>query len=295
MNRAAILSTLIALSFSIGCQGDASRAKLPNGPQAAKAPPPKAAEALAPAAAGTLPADLSRAGTLTGTVEPHRRSTLTPQVSGVVGKVHVREGQKVENGALLVTLKQEDFDLRVHQASVMVELARVQRDSAEVEWKRQSALLGDKAIPQNQFDMIDTQYRASKVGVEQAEVALKMAQKAKRDSLITAPYAGLITARHVSEGEYAAMMPATRLLTIEENQIVDLFIQVPENELGRLKVGDPVKVTFHAVNKVVDSKITRTVPSLNPATRTFLAIAELKNEDGALSAGMFAEVDLLRQ
>ena len=299
MNKAYVLTAaLIALALLSGCNAKESQAKLPDQPPpgkktAALGEVQKSAETAAPDAGQEEPREYSRTSALTGTLLSHRTSTLTPQVSGAVGKVHVRAGMTVKKGAPLVTLKQEDFALRVRQAEAMLEAAKVQLDSAKLQWTRLKTLVEDKAAPQNQFDLIDAQYRGAQAGLEQARVALEMAQKAKRDSRITAPYPGLITARHVSEGEYASVMPATRLVTIEENDILDLHVQVPETELNRLKPGDPIKITFSAIGDTRQEKITRIVHSLNRATRTFTAIAELDNKDGSLSSGMFAEVQLL--
>jgi RND family efflux transporter MFP subunit len=227
---------------------------------------------------------------LSGALEPHRRSTLMPKVGGWVVKVHVAEGDLVKRGAALVSIDAEQYRLTLRQAEAGLEAAKVGLDATKLEYNRHQALLADKAVPQGQFDMVDAKYKGALVQIKAAEVSLDMARKALRDTTIHAPYTGVVIKKHVSEGDNAAAMPPTSLITMEETETLDLRVQVPSSAISRVKAGDEVVIHFPGGPPDLRAKITRVVPTINPGTRTFSIIVEIQNPDGALRAGLFAEV-----
>ncbi len=305
MPRIYSASLLLGLFLSASCSRQGGVARLPADPPApATAPKPVAAakataasaeESTAGGATGSSDATISpRPGSafLSGQTEAHRRSTLTPKVSSTVTRVHVRDGDIVKAGHALVTLDTQDFALRTQQAEAALQAAKVQLDSAKLEWNRTNALLADKAVSQSQFDMADARYKGAKAGVLQAETAVAIGRKALRDATIRAPFNGIIVKRIVNEGEYASVMPATPLVIIEEVDPLDLRIQIPSTDLTRAKVGDLVHVRFPATGQSLDARLTRVVAAMDPRTRTFSAIAELPNADHSLRSGLYAEVTL---
>ena len=281
---------------TLSCQRDVAVVRLP---QAQTAPAAAAAPTLTPPVPAPAPAadpPVASAGGaspfLSGTTEAHRKSTLTPKVSSAVTRVHVREGDTVKQGQPLVTLDTRDFILRSQQAEAARDGARVQLEAAKLDWDRIKSLLAEKAVPQSQFDMIDARYKGAKAGLAAAETAVAMGQKALHDSVVRAPFDGLIVKRFVIEGEYASVMPATPLVSIEEIDPVDLRIQVPSTDMAQVAVGDPVHVRLPATGQELELRLTRVVAASDPRTRTFTAIVEIPNSDHSLRSGIYAEVTL---
>ena len=295
------LFVVLFVLATVSCQGNSDVARLPK-PTAAQPAAPKpatpapATPAPAPAPAVAAEASVASAASaspfLSGTTEAHRKSTLTPKVSSAVTRVHVREGDVVKQNQPLVTLDTRDFVLRSQQAETARDGAKVQLDAAKLDWDRLKSLLAEKAVPQSQFDMIDARYKGAKAGLAAAETAVAMARKALSDSVVRAPFDGLVVKRLVNEGEYASVMPATPLVTIEEIDPVDLRIQVPSTDMAQVVVGSPVHVRLPATGQELDLRLTRVVPSSDPHTRTFSAIVEIPNRDHTLRSGLYAEVTL---
>jgi RND family efflux transporter MFP subunit len=300
----ALLTFSLALSAS--CKSEGEKARLPAAPPPAAQPaavkPVSATPLAAPAAAtaepaggDSLPPPPPGSAFLSGQTEAHRKSTLTPKVSSTVTRVHVRDGDIVRTGQALVTLDTRDFQLRLQQALAGLQAAKVQLDSAKLDWDRTKALLADKAVPQSQFDMVDARYKGAQAGVLQAETAVAMGRKALSDATVRAPFGGIIVKRLVNEGEYASVMPATPLVVIEEDDPLDLRVQVPSSEIGKVSAGDPVHARFPATGQTLDARLTRVVAALDPRTRNFAAVAEIPNHDHALRSGLYAEVTLTRR
>jgi RND family efflux transporter MFP subunit len=303
MSRNLLVSLgLSSLTFLAACGREGNLASLPaaNSTPAAQpaplpVPAPKPVVAEKPVsddkpASEAIPAPPPGSSFLSGQTEAHRRSTLTPKVSSTVTRVLVRDGDIVKNGQALVVLDTQDFALRTQQAEAALQAAKVQLDSAKLDWNRAKALLDDKAVPQAQFDMADARLKGAQAGVLQAETAVAMGRKAFRDATIHAPFNGLIVKRLVNEGEYASVMPATPLVIVEEVDPLDLRIQIPSTDLNKAKAGDMVKVRFPATGQTLEARLTRVVAAMDPRTRTFSAIAELPNKDHALRSGLYAEV-----
>jgi RND family efflux transporter MFP subunit len=276
--------------IAAGCREEGAVARLPERPVV---PAPADAGASSPPLAtenGALLPNTSPA--LSGTLEPHRRSTLTPRVAGPIAKVHVREGDVVRKGAPLVTVDQEQYELLLRQAEAGLAGAKVKLEAVQIEYDRAKALLADKAIPQSQWDRVEAEHKGALVGVRAAEVALSMARKSLRDTVIRAPYHALVVKRHVSEGDYAAAMPPTPLITVDQVDILDLRVQVPSSDFDRVREKDEIEVRFPSIDKTMKAKVTRVVQAINPVTRTFPVLVELKNPGLQLRSGLFATVRL---
>ncbi len=236
--------------------------------------------------------DSSSSPFFSGTTEAHRKSTLSSKVSSIVTRVHVREGDVVKKYQALVSLDTQDFALRAKQADSALQGAKVQVDASKLEWERTKALLNENAISQSQFDMVDAKYKGAMANFQAAEVAVAISKKALHDATVRAPFAGIIVKRLVSEGEYASLTPATPLIQIEEIDPIDLRIQIPASDLGKVKAGHNVQVYLPALDKTIDQNLTRIVSASDPRTRTFTAIVEIPNPNHELRSGLYAEVTL---
>jgi RND family efflux transporter MFP subunit len=291
--RFAVRAVLLASLVCAGCGKRGNAAQLPE-----KAEPAPASSVLAaapgPAEAwshsSSSDADGGSGSSWSGATEAHRKSTLTPKVSSTIVKVHVRDGDIIKAGQVLITMDTRDFVLRTQAAEAQLESAKVGLDATKLEWDRLKSLADENAVPKAQFDQIDAKLKGAKAGVSAAETAVAMGKKGLSDSVITAPFGGLVVKRHINEGEYATMMPATPLVTIEEIDPIDVRIQIPSSDMNLVRKGDTVRVRLPANGAEITGKIARVVPANDPRTRSFSAIVELPNKDYSLRSGLYAEV-----
>jgi RND family efflux transporter MFP subunit len=284
--RIAAGAVLIAPLVCAGCSRRGDAAQLPE--KADPAPASTVLEAPAATAAAAQPADAGSGWS--GTTEAHRKSTLTPKVSSTVVKVTVRDGDIVKAGQVLVAMDTRDFVLRTQAAAAQLESAKVGFDATKLEWDRLKGLADENAVPKAQFDQVDARLKGAKAGVAAAETAVAMGKKSLGDATVVAPFGGIVVKRHTNEGEYATMMPATPLVTIEEIDPIDVRVQIPSSDMNSVHQGDPVRVRLPAVGVELAGKISRVVPANDPRTRSFSAIIELPNRDYALRSGVYAEV-----
>lgn len=304
-----VLAAMAAALLAVlpACERDGNKIQLPRaqakptaGSTASASPAAASAEASAPTPGADVPTGgdpaapvaVTGGNSFSATTEPHRKTTVMARVGGPVVKVLVLEGDRVTKGQPVVQLGTEGFRLQLRHAQAARGLAQAQVDATRTEWKRLKGLVKDRAVPRSQFEQVDAQLKVGLAGLGQAEVAMAMANKALRDATVRAPYGGIVTRVTVGEGQWVATMPPTHLVAIEQIDVLDLRVQVPETALSRISEGTALKVRFSAVDRRVAAKVTRVVRSLDPRTRSFSAIAELKNADLSLRPGMFAEVRL---
>lgn len=281
-----LVPVLLSVASLAGCRGSEGKVSLPAAPAAPSLEPQdlaKAAEASKSASAAAA-AD----GSLAGTMEARRRSTLSARVGGVVSKVHVRDGDRVEEGAALVSLDIEDFTLRRRQAEAGLAAARAQLSAAEGDWKRAKALVAEKAMPQAQFDAADARYQGARAGMIGADVGVAMAKKAERDATVRAPYGGVIVRRSISEGEYATVMPPTQLLVIEETGVLDLRLYAAADRASGVHPGDALTVRFPALDREMKAKVIQVLPPADPKAGTSAILVEVADPERLLRPGMSA-------
>lgn len=298
MDRTRSIAFLLvaALASDLGCTKDPDAIALPRAAAARPSPRPKKQEipsgTQAPGNPGSSPLTTVGDSTLTGTTRAFRSSDLVPQVSGKLLRVMVKEGDRVRKGQALVQLDPSDFRLAIRQAKAARHTAKTQLAVVKTEWKRLQALLKAKAIPTGDFDKVDGQFQLAQAGLAQAEVAVDSAESSLAKTTIRAPYAAVVTRKMLDEGAYATVMPPSPVVRLEELDRLEVHIEVPEGEMKRVKQGTPVTLRFGAIDRTINAKIDRVIPSVSPQTRSFSAIVALPNSTHELRPGMFVEVSL---
>lgn len=233
-------------------------------------------------------------GRATGTTYPRAEAQIGPKGQGLIERVFVREGDRVKRGTVLFRQDGRDAELRVAQAKAALSAARVEAKAAETEGNRAKTLFDKGAATQMQWDQLQARMEGARVGVEQAEVAVSIAEKSLSDTTIRSPIDGLVTAKLKSEGEMVTMMPPTVVLVVQDQSIIELRFRLPENRLSQLKRGDVVTARFDALGATRQAKVTRISPAVDARTRTVEVVAEIPNLDGEMKSGLLAQVELAK-
>jgi multidrug efflux pump subunit AcrA (membrane-fusion protein) len=236
-----------------------------------------------------------------GTVRAKTSSVISSRMTGYIRQVHVGLGDQVKIGQVLITLDSQDTDSQIRQAeaalaevhSVQPEIesavaaAKAQLDLTQTTFARMQDLFGKKSISNQEFDEAAAKVKVATANynlaeskrsqlsarVEQAEQAIRSAKIAQSYATITAPFAGTVTEKPVESGILAS--PGTPLLTIEQAGALRLEASVEESRLAQVRVGQTVAVVVDAVTGPLSGRVTEIVPSVDSASRTFLAKIDL--------------------
>ena len=208
-----------------------------------------------------------------GQALPDRDTMMRAETSGDIAEVLVRKGQDVAAG---------DAIARFDPTSNIADANRVAQDLAQAVRELDNAeQLLERGVA-----------TADRVSDARAELAAVQAQvtaveQAAESLTITAPFAGRIETLNLDEGEFvSAGTEVGRLVDITP---LTVAIQVPQQSLTLLSVGQPATVRF-ITGEERDGVVTFVGTAAASETRTFLAEIEVVNDDGAIPAGISAEV-----
>lgn len=239
-----------------------------------------------------------------------RTARLGAIVEGVVEHLRVQAGDRVQAGTLLATIHSHI----VHDAwaAYFKALAERRRYENEVRYAsvaeaRATRLLADKALsPQEvdraRSDRIGAEYGLTSAQAEEVRTTQELAHYGitaretgnprEEDTVpVSAPFAGAIIERQVSEG--TAVTPGTPLFVLSDLATLWVTAEVDEALIGRVARGLPVDVHVTAYpGDVFQGRVTAIGDVVNPATRRVTIRCEVPNEDGRLKPHMFARVFL---
>ncbi len=208
-----------------------------------------------------------------GQAMPDRTSAMRAEATGQIKEVLVNKGDTVESGQVIAR-----FDIVQNEADL--NRAQEERARAKREFDNSETLV-DRGVATN--DRL-SQARAA---LASAEAAVTAAQKSFENSEITAAFAGRIEALDLNAGEFVAA--GTEVGQIVDNTPLTVTIQVPQQSLRDIEAGQTATVTF-ITGEELEGTVGFVGSSADAATRTFLAEITVENADGAVPAGVSAEI-----
>ncbi|MCX7894665.1 MAG: efflux RND transporter periplasmic adaptor subunit, partial [Thermoanaerobaculum sp.] len=222
---------------------------------------------------------------LMGTVEAEKTAAVSSRVMATVLAVHVKPGDRVRRGQVLVEIDPETARGQEAQARGALAQARAALALAERNFQRFRVLYESKAASELELDMARMQYEQAKGAVEQAEGAVAAAASVARESRVVAPFDGLVTAKLVEAGDLAA--PGRPLVTLESAHGRRLVVVVPESLWAEspLTLGQelPVSLDAQPEHSMVGTVVEIT-PSADPATHSFTVKLALAGDGIAAGA-----------
>lgn len=245
------------------------------GEAAAAAGPPPEAVTTSKATSSSWENELAAVGS----VEPARGVTIRAEVPGVVSAIRFQSGAQVKAGQVLVELESRVERAQLDSLAARLELARSNAG-------RSRRLAEGDAATKAQLDADEAQVKTlvADVAALQAQIARKM---------IRAPFAGTTGIRQVNLGEY--LSPGSAITVLESLGSVYVDFSVPQQDLGRIDVGTPVRVTLSSAVKAepLAGKVAAIDPTVDEATRSARVRAEVPNASGQLRPGMFVNVSAI--
>ena len=277
--RAAAVGILILLSVqALACKKPEAAAQLTS----AKAEVPVKVQ-TAPVEERPMPEHL----VLTGTLRASQESEVAADAAGKVTKTFVERGDRVKQGDTLAILDARGAAISATAAQAQSELAKAQLEQAQRECERVKALKDSGAISQAEYDRVTSQCQTTQWSAAAAQAQQQNAQKIVGDSIIRAPFAGVIGERYVNVGQYVA--PSTKIVSLYAPDPLRLELTVPEANVGGIKAEQNVVFTVSAFG---DETFTGTVkyisPNVRPTTRDLVIEAFCPNPTLKLKPGMFA-------
>ena len=206
--------------------------------------------------------------------------------------VAVEEGLTVKKGQRLAVIDHDVYLAQVAAAKANVKASEVELADAEREKKRIVALYeGGSATEQNK-DKAVTAAELAAASLSLARSNLELAEINLRESTIISPIDGIVTAKHIDEGNL--IRAGDRIVTVADMKTVKIIVAAAEKYGAKIIVGTPAKIRVDAFSeRVFDSEVYSVYPALDAETHTIQVEIRLENDEFSLKPGMFARVTLV--
>jgi len=235
-----------------------------------------------------------------GYVVARRQATLTAKIQGKVLEVNFEEGQKVKAGDLIAKLDDSDYLAALHQAQALAAQAKAALDNAAPTYVRyqnlnkQGAISTDAVQAQRTlYDNARTQY-----AVSQAQVAI--AQAALSNTLVRAPFDGIVTVKVAQVGEVVAPQASgggstrTGILTIVDMTSLEVQVDVSENYIERVQVGGDATIHLDAYPEWdIPGSVIAIIPTADQSKGTVAVRVFIKTKDPRILPQMAARVSFM--
>jgi RND family efflux transporter MFP subunit len=302
-----------------GCRADAtgtSEAPDKEGPRAS-AP---VAVTVVKAAEEPLVRHIQASGTLTADEE----AQVASEVAGRVVATPVERGSRVAPGGMLVRIAASEAEAQADEAQANaaqlearlaitvaapfavdrvpeVASARATADLAQADFERVEMLMQRQIVSRAEFDQRKTQaesarrqYEVARNGAEQqyqallaARARLALARKALADTVVRAPFDGVVAERLVSVGDY--VVKGTKVATVMRTASLRVELTVPQSDIAAVAVGRDVDFTVDAYpGRTFTGRVRYVSPAVRADSRALVVEAVVPNESGELKPGLFA-------
>lgn len=202
----------------------------------------------------------------TGTVIPEDEIEIKPQISGIIDKIYLEEGQKVSSGDLIATIKVVPNEQAMNQASGRVKNAELALNNSKIEYDRNKTLFDKGVISSQDFNNIQLQYDQAQQELENARADYQIIRRGSAggstsaNTNIRATVTGTILEIPVEEGDQVIQSnnfnDGTTIATIADLGKMIFEGKVDEGEVAKLEVGTPLKISLGAVEgKELDAKL----------------------------------------
>jgi RND family efflux transporter MFP subunit len=226
--------------------------------------------------------------TASGKIEAENSANLSTRMMGYVTKIHVKVGQKVGAGQLLVSINNTDLLAKKAQVDASILQATAGYNNAKKDYDRFVNLFKQQSASQKELDDMTARYEMAKAGLEGAKQMRNEVISQFSYSNITAPFSGTVTNTFVKEGDMAN--PGMPLVSIEGATRLQVTAMVSENNIASIKKGMAVKVLVKSSNKTLKGKVSEVSGSATNTGGQYLVKINLDKTDSSVLSGMFVNV-----
>lgn len=241
-----------------------------------------------------------------GKVYPEIEVKVSPDISGEIVDLQVKEGDSVRKGQVLAKIYADIYSSQRTQAAAEVDRQQAMVDNskaqlaslesalklAEATYNRQKKLVAEKVISTAEFEQAQNSFqtaqanlnaakqniRSGEAGIAGSRASLERANKDLSRTAVLAPMSGVVSLLNVKAGERVvgnSMMAGTEMMRIADMSIIEVQVEVGENDIPKVKLGDSAQVTIDAYN---NRKFKGLVTQIASSNTTASSVATSSND-----------------
>ncbi|MEM7045512.1 MAG: efflux RND transporter periplasmic adaptor subunit [Pseudomonadota bacterium] len=223
-----------------------------------------------------------------GVLEPTEITSLSFEVAGKLEALDLSVGQRVSRGDILAKLDDTQFLVEIGNRKASVEEAAATLDQDADDLARQQTLLESGTVTRVAVDEAETDFKTSSARLTQAEEGLKSAEEDLADSVMTAPFDGIINS--VDADSFATVASGTAITSLYDASSYEVSFSVNFDTVAQLVVGTPAKVRLADDPDSVLDAVVSELGERADTVSSFPVIVELKEVLPVIKAGMAVQV-----
>lgn len=221
--------------------------------------------------------NISRSVEFSSSLLANEEVHMVPTSPGKIDRILVEVGSRISQGQVLVQMDQ-----------TQLQQAKIQFHNLDIEFKRMQALKETGSISQQAYDQTKTQYEVAKTNIDYLE----------RNTILKAPFSGVVSGKYFENGEMYSGSPnpsigKAAIISLVQISTLKTFINIPESYFPLVKAGMAVQIKSEIYpDKNFNGKILRVYPTIDAVTHTFQAEITIPNAGEILRPGMFVRSTL---
>lgn len=214
---------------------------------------------------------------LQGSVETDQNIVVTPEMSGVLQRIYVKEGQRVSKGQTLAVIDDGGLGQQLAQMQVQADLAKTTFERQERLW--------------NQKIGSEIQYLQAKSSYEGQLNAINSMKQQVGKATVKAPFSGTIDDVITEQGSVVAAGQSQLMRIVSLNNMY-VKTDVPETYITDVVKGKDVELFFPVLGKTINAKVGQTGNYINPNNRTYNVEIDIPNKDKSIKPNLTARLKI---
>ena len=235
-----------------------------------------------------------------GYVVARRKATLSAKILGKVVELNVEEGQHVKAGDIVARLDDSNYAAALRQAQALSIQAKAAFDNAAPIYARYRDLSQKNAISTDDVENKRSLYDAARTQYAVTQAAVALAQSNQNDTLIRAPFTGVVTDKVAQVGEVVAPAAAgggstrTGIATIVDMDSLEVQVDVAENYIERVQIGGDATIHLNAYPEWdIPGSVIAIIPTADQSKGTVKVRVAIKSKDRRILPQMAARVSFM--
>ncbi|MGD2128194.1 MAG: efflux RND transporter periplasmic adaptor subunit [Lysobacterales bacterium] len=222
-----------------------------------------------------------------GIVEAEQRSTVSSQVSARIEELPFDVDDYVKRGDIIVRFRNQPAAAELKQAQAASKEASARLQEARANHARIQTLYEQKRVSKADMDKANADLTSAQARVDAAAGALSAAQERYENTIVRAPYSGIVVERHVELGEMATV--GTPLMTGISLEHLRVVVDVPQSDIAALRRDAEAEVDL-PTGESLETREVRIFPYADPSTHTFRVRLRLSEGQHGVYPGMWVKV-----
>ena len=242
--------------------------------------------------------------TASGYVVPRRKAVVSAKIQGRLMELKVEEGSRVEQDEIIARLENADYVAQVSSARAAVQRAEADLGEQERQLRLSQQMEIEKVLSRDAREAAESRVRMAAAALEQAKALQQVSEAQFRNTLIRAPFKGVVLRKMAEVGESVAPIPpgvnisssSGAIVALADLDTLEVEADVSESNVARLGADQPAEVSVEAFpDKTYKAVLRQIIPTADRTRATVMVKVTILDKDPNLKPEMNAKVNFIER